>query len=281
MYLKNVKTRIKQNRNHTHSDHKNKGGSVTRGVPLMSIVTVVYNGKKHLEQTIKSIFEQGYDNVEYIIIDGGSTDGTVEIIKKYEEHIDYWASEPDGGIYDAMNKGASLCSGEYVAFLNADDWYNLGVFDDIVPVLLDEKPDYIFSDVDIYVEDEYYMLEKADLRRVKNRAPFNHQTLFVKRDILLEMPFDIKYPIIADYNLMIQLVKKKYTYKYINKPIASFRGGGTSTVMDFNYEAFRLHEKEFGLLNAIHMYLLRQDNKLIVSILKQMQRIKHRLLIRK
>jgi len=264
---------------------KGEGGLRTKGYfkksyddkPLICIVTVVYNGEKHLEQTINSVLDQDYDNVEYIVIDGGSSDGTLEIIKKYEGQVDYWVSEQDGGIYDAMNKGASLCSGRYIAFLNADDWYNNNAFKNAIAVINSGHPDYIFSDVDIYVNEKLYIQEKADLDRVKNRAPFNHQTLFVKRDILLEIPFDINYLIIADYNLMIQLVKKKYSYKYIiDKPIASFRGGGASTVMNYNYEAFRLHKKEFGLLNAIHMYFLRQDNKLIVSILKQMQRIKHK-----
>ncbi|NCR56260.1 MAG: glycosyltransferase, partial [Microcystis aeruginosa L211-07] len=79
-------------------------------VPLVTIITVVFNGEKHLEQTIQSVISQTYNNVEYIIIDGGSTDGTVDIIRKYEEVIDYWVNEPDAGISDAMNKGISLAT---------------------------------------------------------------------------------------------------------------------------------------------------------------------------
>ena len=113
-----------------NSERKTEGGLRMQGYykksykdkPLISVVTVVYNGEKYLDQTIKSVLNQGYDNVEYIVIDGDSRDSTVDIIRKYEEHIDYWVSEPDAGIYDAMNKGASLCSGKYIAFLNADDW---------------------------------------------------------------------------------------------------------------------------------------------------------------
>jgi len=101
------------------------------GRPLISIVTVVYNGAKHLEQTILSVLKQSYPNVEYLIIDGGSTDGTLEIIRQYEEAIDYWISETDKGIYDAMNKGISLASGDYIVFLNADDWYERGAIESV------------------------------------------------------------------------------------------------------------------------------------------------------
>ena len=91
--------------------------------PLISIVTVVLNDAKHLEQAIKSVLGQTYDNIEYLIIDGGSTDGTLDIIRKHEKAIDYWVSEPDSGIYDAMNKGVSLATGDLIALLNSDDWY--------------------------------------------------------------------------------------------------------------------------------------------------------------
>ena len=94
-----------------------------RNKPLVSIVTVVYNGENFLEETIKSVINQTYENIEYIIIDGGSTDGTVDIIKKYEDKINYWVSEKDAGIYDAMNKGIEAFKGDYINFLNAGDSY--------------------------------------------------------------------------------------------------------------------------------------------------------------
>jgi cellulose synthase/poly-beta-1,6-N-acetylglucosamine synthase-like glycosyltransferase len=86
-------------------------------LPLVTIITVVFNGEKYLEQTIQSVINQAYDNVEYIVIDGGSTDGTVDIIRKYENQIDYWVSEPDGGLYHAINKGITLCMGRLVGII--------------------------------------------------------------------------------------------------------------------------------------------------------------------
>lgn len=111
-----------------------EGGLRTKGYfkksykdkPLVSIITVVLNGEKYLEETILSVLNQTYDNVEYIIIDGGSTDGTLDIIKKYEHAIDYWVSERDRGIYDTMNKGITVASGEWIELLNAGDFYESG-----------------------------------------------------------------------------------------------------------------------------------------------------------
>mgnify|MGYP001033420933 FL=1 len=90
---------------------------------LISVVTVSYNAVLTIEQTILSVINQTYPNVEYIIIDGGSTDGTVDIIKKYADKIAYWVSEPDKGIYDAMNKGGLKATGDFIQFLNAGDWF--------------------------------------------------------------------------------------------------------------------------------------------------------------
>jgi hypothetical protein len=111
------------------TEHQQIGGLRTKGLhkfdrdgwPLVSIVTVVFNGKRYIEQTIQSVINQSYPNVEYIIIDGGSTDGTLDIIRKYDSYLNYWVSDPDRGIYNAMNKGTALASGRYIIHLNADD----------------------------------------------------------------------------------------------------------------------------------------------------------------
>ncbi|TVR02186.1 MAG: glycosyltransferase, partial [Desulfovibrionales bacterium] len=116
-----------------------QGGLRTQGLfkhslpdkPLITVITVVLNGAKHLEETILSVLNQTYDNVEYIIIDGGSTDETLDIIRKYEHAIDYWVSEKDEGIYDAMNKGIKCATGEVVGIINADDYYHANSLESI------------------------------------------------------------------------------------------------------------------------------------------------------
>jgi glycosyltransferase involved in cell wall biosynthesis len=123
--------------------------SPTTFLPLITVITVVYNGAKHLEDTIKSVINQTYPNVEYIIIDGGSTDGTIDIIKKYGDYIDYCVSEPDKGIYDAMNKGIIVSIGEWLNFMNSGDkFYEEQVLDKIFMIELINKDyyDFIYSD---------------------------------------------------------------------------------------------------------------------------------------
>ena len=112
--------------------------------PLISIITAVYNGEKNLEETILSVTNQTYDNVEFIIIDGSSTDGTIDIIKKYEDKIDYWISEKDSGIFDAMNKGILASKGDYINFMNAGDFFTtINLVKEVVNILNSEEIDFL------------------------------------------------------------------------------------------------------------------------------------------
>lgn len=242
--------------------------------PLISIVTVVYNGEKHLEQTIKSVLEQGYNNVEYIIIDGGSTDRTLEIIKKYEDAIDYWVSEPDSGIYDAMNKGSSLCSGDYVAFLNADDWYNPDTIDLVSQAIKEKNNDYICGDVNIIdsVGSRHIMTMDVNIERYKTHMPMGHPALFIKRSCLLQLAFDNSFKIIADYDLVIRMIENKFSYTYTQKPLTNFRNGGISTEQRQLKEHFLLYYKHFGLFHAIRysFFLFTKYGTAISNIIKKL-----------
>jgi glycosyltransferase involved in cell wall biosynthesis len=126
------------------------------GLPLVSIITVVFNGEKYLEKTIHSIIKQTYNNIEYIIIDGGSSDGTIEIIKNYEDYITYWISEPDTGMYNALNKGISKSSGSIVAYLNSDDIYYPDAVESAVKIfMLEKETELIFGQMNLINSDGF------------------------------------------------------------------------------------------------------------------------------
>ncbi|MCU7835980.1 MAG: glycosyltransferase [gamma proteobacterium symbiont of Taylorina sp.] len=262
-------------------NRKGKGGLRTKEFfkksdehkPLISIITVVYNGEKHLEQTIKSVLEQTYDNVEYIIIDGGSIDGTLGIIKQYEELIDYWVSEPDNGIYSAMNKGISLCSGKYVAFLNADDWYNLNTLTIVAQAINKNNCDYFFGNIDMLKKDVVVSVFTPKLKNYKTEMPFPHPSLFVKRSILLKLGFNETYKIYADYSLALLLMINNYSYCYINKTLAYFRVGGVSTITFSNREYYKLLSEHFGILFSLHIRIVRIKDRIFVELYKIMKKL--------
>ncbi len=239
-------------------ERKGEGGLRTKGLfkksygdkPLISIVTVVYNGAKYLEQTIKSVLEQEYDNVEYIIIDGGSTDGTLDIIKKYEEAIDYWVSESDGGIYYAMNKGINLCSGDYVAFLNADDWYEKMAIKKVVQTILVSKPEFLYANIQMVDNSNNTSIWKGNTGQKGSHIP--HPSCFYNVNIIRRYGFDTQYNIAADYELTLHLFNDNIVTKYIDVVIANFRIGGVSELSFKTIcEDFMATKKYFGILYAL------------------------------
>lgn len=194
--------------------------------PKITVVTVTYNAEQYLEQTIKSVIEQDYCNIEYIIIDGASTDGTIEIIKKYEEHIDYWVSESDNGIYDAMNKGIDVATGEWINFMNAGD--SFCEKETLSNVFSSEtiKYDLIFGD-NLYLTNSNSFYKKAiGLDGIFNSTPCCHQSLFCKTAVAKEIKFDISYKFISDHDFMLKAYTSNNKFKYLEFPIAKYRAGG-------------------------------------------------------
>ena len=219
--------------------------------PKISIITVSYNAAKTIEQTILSVINQTYNNIEYIIIDGGSTDGTVEILKKYEDKIAYWVSELDNGIYDAMNKGIDIANGEIVGIINADDWYEKNAIEISVNSLLkDEELDGICGDIFIYMECSKCTLVKricssTSLNLLKNGMTIMHPTVFLKKSFYDKYgKFDTKFRIAADYDLMLRASLKGANIKYIPMIISHFRLGGTSGNMrNTNIDLMKIRNK--------------------------------------
>jgi glycosyltransferase involved in cell wall biosynthesis len=182
--------------------------------PLISVITVVYNDAINLEETILSVINQTHSNIEYIIIDGGSTDGTIEIIQKYEHKITYWISEPDKGIYDAMNKGIEKTTGEWLNFMNSGDcFYDYNIISKFIESL---NPDsyIVFGDSQMILETGDY-IRKAMSSFDKNQMPFVHQSVFSKTVLSKINKFDITYKICADHNFFYTVYNLGYKFQYI------------------------------------------------------------------
>lgn len=198
------------------------------GKPLVTIVTVVFNGIAHLEDTILSVLNQSYDNIEYIIIDGGSTDGTIDIIHKYDGQIDYWVSEKDLGLYYAMNKGLFLVSGDWINFMNCGDSF----FDkNTIEKIFKNKNSagVLYGDVMFSFDGRNSVyVEAKNLSNFWKGMQFVHQASFVSSDLMQKFPFNTNYKLIADYNSLYQMYLGEFNFTYINLPICNFLAGGLS-----------------------------------------------------
>lgn len=202
----------------------------SKGTALVTIVTVVFNDEKNLQRTIDSIASQTYKNLEHIVIDGGSTDGTLDIIRN-NPSINYWLSEKDGGIYDAMNKGVSLASGEWINFMNSGDVF---VDSDIVEAVFGgadiQNSDLIYGDVEVDYGEFKKIRKAGPVGELKRGMQFSHQSLFAKRSILTDIGFDLSYRTAADYNFIVISWINKFRFCQIDLVVSSISSGGVSDV---------------------------------------------------
>lgn len=207
------------------------------GKPLITVVTVVFNGAETLQDTIESVMKQTYDNVEYIVVDGGSSDATVDILRRYDHVIDYWFSEKDDGIYDAMNKGIAFCSGYYVGMLNSDDMFSgENVLQDIADRFSTTKVDAIFSCLNIVDKDNLkktlrkYRVAKLNSALLRIGVMPAHPTFYCKRSCYKDDGmYKTDYKIAADFEMLVRLlIRKKITWSFIDKVAVTMRSGGAS-----------------------------------------------------
>lgn len=188
----------------------------------ITVVTVVYNAVNCIENTIKSIINQDYENIEYIVIDGGSTDGSIDIIQKYESKIDYWVTEPDNGIYDAMNKAIDKATGRWVNFMNAGDlFYSNNTLSSIF-----NNSDYsaysaIYGDAQYLLKNISYTREGYDCDE-DHFMPFSHQAAFVRLDVAKANKFNLKYKIAADTEFFLKLNREKHPLKHFSVIVCSY-----------------------------------------------------------
>ncbi len=192
----------------------------------ISIITPVYNAAKTIEKTIQSvIYQQIESELEYIIVDGGSTDGTIEIIKRYSDKINIFISEQDKGVYDAMNKGIQHATGDIIGIINADDWYNDGALQ-IVENIFSQESDIsiVYSPIDNYSQGKYLnTFTPGDLEYLALKFILNHPSCFIKKSVYENIGlFNLSYSIAADYDLILRAYISKYHFRYVETPLASY-----------------------------------------------------------
>jgi glycosyltransferase involved in cell wall biosynthesis len=235
--------------------------------PLISIITVVFNGEKYLEQTIQSVIKQTYKNIEYIIIDGGSTDNTLSIINKYEGFIAKWVSEPDKGLYDAMNKGIKMSNGDLVGMINSDDWYEIDAVEQVVKSFEKNPQKKIFhaDRYDVSSEGER-IIKKFNPSSLKFKyygMTYNHPSMFVSNKIYSEIQYNTELVALSDYEFVLNcFLKNSNNFFYIDKPIVNYRLDGISGQMKLSK---RLKEGYIARRNS-GMGLINNFLSLIVRI---------------
>lgn len=198
----------------------------------LSIITVCLNSEKSIERTIKSVINQKTQDVEYIVVDGKSIDNTVNIIQKYEKYIDYFVSEKDSGIYDAMNKGIKKATGDVVAFLNSDDYYEENILGKIIEKFTTTELDVVYGKIRVVYDNGY-------TRTIKPLSEHNlcifmcmcHQAVFAKRELFLQYGlFRLDYKIAADYDALLKWYYFGAKFMYIDEIIATYGLEGISNV---------------------------------------------------
>jgi glycosyltransferase involved in cell wall biosynthesis len=235
--------------------------------PTISIITVCYNAEKYIEQSIQSVLQQTYPHIEYIIVDGGSKDNTLSILRSYQDRISRLVSEKDEGLYDAMNKGLQLASGEYVLFLNADDQL-------YAPDVL-EKVFNACNNADVYYGEVAFMNETGNItglrsqhtphkvperlswKSLRNGMTVSHQAFIIRRSLAL--PYDLQYKVCADIDWMIRCLKNCTSSCNVHLIISKFRMGGSSKQRQQLAwkERYLILQKHYGIATNFfrHLYI--------------------------
>ncbi|WP_443936918.1 glycosyltransferase family 2 protein [Pedobacter sp. MW01-1-1] len=231
-------------------------------MPKLTVITIVYNNVRDIERTIQSVINQTYQDIEYIVIDGASTDGTLAIVNRYRDKISKIVSEPDRGIYDAMNKGLALATGDYVLFMNSGD--------EIYDVKTVEKVFGTAEGADIYYgETEMYNDDWESLGRRRHAVPdefswtsfrygmnVSHQAIYIKRS--LTTPYDLSYKYSSDIDWIIKAAKKSIKIVNVNQYVAKYLVGGMSKKKhrESLMERFAIFSKHYGFFSNVFCHLI-------------------------
>lgn len=233
-----------------------------QGGPILSVITVVYNNVDHVERTLLSVLNQTYPHIEYIVIDGASTDGTLQVIEKYKDRIAKFVSEPDKGIYDAMNKGLTMATGDYVLFMNSGD--ELYAPETVASVFATA------NNADIYYGETEMINDKGEgLGQRRHKAPesftwrsfkygmsVSHQAIYIKRSLV--DPYDPQYQLSADIDWIIRAAKKAKTIVNVNQYVAKYLVGGMSKAKHRQslQERFDIMKRYYGLLPTVFNHFI-------------------------
>lgn len=196
--------------------------------PKVTIITIVRNGVATLERTIRSVLEQTYSNIEYIVVDGGSEDGSLDIIKRYEDHL-VWESESDRGISHAFNKGIGQATGDWVGLLNADDWYELDAVEQVIENIRNAKADVVHGAVRMWQGEASTEVIYPNQRQLARQMTINHPTAFVRKSVYDRFGlYKETYKIGMDYELLLRLWQNRCVFLELDAVLANMSLGGIS-----------------------------------------------------
>lgn len=226
----------------------------------ISIITVTYNSAASIEQTMRSVLDQSYKNIEYIIIDGGSTDQTLDIISKYKAQLGYFISEKDNGIYDALNKGIAAATGDIIGILHSDDFYTSNTaIEHVAQQFAKTNCDAVYANL-YYVNrsNTDKITRKWHSGKYSNGMFINgwmppHPTFFVKKEVYQKYgAFNLNFKTSADYELMLRLIHKhKISLAYLDEYIIKMRVGGQSNVSVNNRVIANLEDRKAWEVNGL------------------------------
>ena len=224
--------------------------------PLISIITVTLNAAQGFEITARSILEQNYPAVEWIVVDGGSTDGTLDLIRSRASHLSLWVSEPDRGLFDAMNKGVALATGEWVNFMNAGDTF-------LTPTTISEifsegnpETDVVYGDCVIRYPHLMALKRAGEPSSLLSGMGFCHQSAFVRTSLLRQYSFDLRYRIGSDYDQFARMFRDKISFGHVRIPVALYDIGGDSNqkMVQSAREHYRIAMDLFRLTRKEHLH---------------------------
>ena len=232
--------------------------------PKISVVTVVYNSAALIENTVKSIINQSYSHIEYIVVDGGSTDGTIDILNRYKKNISTLISEPDRGIYDAMNKGIRLATGDFLVFINSGDKFSShDILEKIFSAQESSTADVIYGDTDI-TDGEGNIIhsrrhrppESLNWKSFKHGMLVCHQSFIARRS--LAEGYDLNYRYAADFDWCIRILKKSKSVYNSRQVVSLFLEGGQTrkTIVPGLKERFKIMRHHYGLISAIYRNII-------------------------